>query len=110
MKIYKTMVAISGDPEYRGQILRMDTIQYEGKMWLVAMWLDSQSRGYSTPERIICLDTLPHQISRLGYVDFVLNDPLPKSVLDGHIPEKSEFEYVVVERPDIQIRAPGGVQ
>lgn len=103
MKIYKTIVAISGDPEYHGQILRMDTIQYEGQMWLVAMWLDSPSEGFSVPERIICLDTLPHHISSFENADFVLNDPIPKSVLDGRVPEKSEFEYVVKERPNLKV-------
>ena len=102
MKIYKTTVAISGDPEYRGQVLRMDTIEYEGKMWLVAMWLDSPTGEFSMPERIICLDTLPHQTSGMKNVDFLLFDPIPKAVLDGHIPEESELEYVVIERPNLK--------
>ncbi len=104
MKILKTLVYFSGDLEFQGQICAMDTIEFEGKMWLVPVWLDNREEGFSYPARIILLDTLPHEKSRSPLEDFLLTDPLPKAVFDGQVPPESELDYVVVERPDIQVR------
>ena len=104
MKILKTLVFFSGDPELQGQICAMDTIEFEGKMWLVPEWLDNREEGFSYPARIILLDTLPHEKSKSPLEDFLLTDPLPKAVFDGQVPPESELDYVVVERPDIQVR------
>ncbi len=103
-KIFKTGLIISGDPESRGKLFKMDTIEYEGKMWLVPEWIDMRTEGYSMPVRIVCLDTLRHQPSQTKSLDFLLNDPIPKAVLDGQIPPQSEADYLVLERPDIRVR------
>lgn len=87
----------------------MDTIEFEGKMWLVPEWLDNREEGFSHPTRIILLDNLPHQKSASPNEDFLLSDPLPKAVFDGHVPPESEFDYVVLERPDIKLRDPRGL-
>jgi len=86
-----------------GEIVQCDTIEYEGKFWLVGEWLDSPELGVTKPKRLICLETLPHQ-KTIGskHGDFVLNHPIPREVFDGQIPQKSEVVYVVVEDPDIQ--------
>lgn len=94
MKIYKTMFVIEGESAFRS----MDTIQYEGKMWLVPEWLDIEK---TKPARIILLDVLPHQKTLFAVNDFALNDPIPKAVLNGKIPSKIANKYIVVEKPHI---------
>jgi hypothetical protein len=42
-------------------------------------------------------------------VDFLLNDPLPKGVFEGHIPKGSEARYVVIEKPEIFLEIPKGL-
>jgi len=95
MKIFTTMVTIGNE------IHTMDTIEYEGQFWLVPEWLSRQELEFEIPMRIVCLSTLPHQKSS-GAVNFVLNVPIPKAVLDGHVPPELAGAYIVIERPDIR--------
>ncbi len=94
-KILKTMVAIQSEG-----IFLCDTIEYEGKLWLVPEWLDNPSKGYSMPARIICLTFLPHTHG-FSEDEFVLQNPIPKSVFDGHIPLELRNSYIVIENPEI---------
>ena len=107
--IYKTVVAISGSPQHEGQLLMMDTIEHEGQMWLVPSWLVPQAGGLSKPERLICLDSLPHQKASMGGSDFVLNNPIPIDILEGRAPRESGFSYLVLECPDIEVAHPRGL-
>lgn len=107
MKIFKTIVTLSGTG--KGIIYKADTIEYEGKMWLVPTWLETPSVGWKTPERIVCLDELPYQKASFGDADFILTNPIPKDVLFGQITDQSIFKSVVIIRPDIRIAIPKGV-
>lgn len=84
----------------------MDTIEYQGKLWLVPKWYESPTEGWRMPERIICLSNLAHRDLR-GMdqsADFGMNVPIPKFVLWGPIPEKPTGGYTVVARPPLRIR------
>lgn len=107
MKILKTLVGLDSG----GGLYHMETIEHQGKMWLVPGWLEAPSEGWKIPARIICLDPLPHQKLPQGdpYGDFVLNGPLHKSVCDGHTQLTAGYAYVVIERPDIRIPIPRGI-
>jgi hypothetical protein len=101
MKILKTMMAISDAED--GRIYKVDTIEHEGKFWIVPEWIDNKVTGWSSPTRIILLDVLPHQKSPGGPADFVLNYGMPKSVFyEGRIPPQPEHRFVVIENPDIK--------
>jgi hypothetical protein len=105
MVILKTAVIFSDFAT--GKIYKVDTIEYEGKMWLVPEWLDSPKSGWQMPARIICLDGLHYQKADGKEVDFVLNAGIPKSVFDGtQIPLGDR--YVVLERPGIQFPTTDG--
>jgi hypothetical protein len=87
-----------------GTIWKMDTIEYKGKMWLVPEWTVDRLEGLTKPTRIICLDSLQHQKTPGGPADFVLNNGIPKSVVDtGQTPPRSEDWLVVIENPDITV-------
>jgi hypothetical protein len=97
MKVLKTVVMIKES----GAIFECDTIIYQGKKWLVPMWIDTPALKLTTPTRIILLDNLPHQkAGPQQKADFVLNTPIPKSVWNGIQPQP-ETGFVVVEKPDI---------
>lgn len=105
MKIYKSAVFFADDQS--GSIYHMDTIEYQGKFWLVPMWLESPSEGISMPARIVSLETLQHQkLLRSPTGDFCVNQPISKDVLDGL---KTEAGYVVIEKPNIRILIPKGI-
>ena len=40
-KIFKTLVSIEGGG---GSVFQMDTIEYEGKKWLVPKWLEARPK------------------------------------------------------------------
>jgi len=102
IRILKTLVGSADE----GSIWKIDTIEYDGGLWLVPQWLEVPSEGVTMPARIIPIDVLPHQKTEQGPADYLLTGPLPKSVLDG----KTTTGYVVVERPDIKIPAGGKLQ
>lgn len=100
MKILKTGVG-SDD----GTIYTCDTIEHEGKLWLVPQWLDVPAKGVSKPRRIVRMDSLAHQpMTNPAYgMDYILNDYMPKAVLDGTAPPEQASQYEIVELPEIEI-------
>jgi hypothetical protein len=103
MEILKTVVSfVEG-----GALHAADTIRYEGGIWIVSVWSQSQAEGLVMPTRIIRIDTLRHQTMAAGNhygADFVLNEPLPKGLFDAQIPQELVGKFDVVERPDIHIK------
>jgi len=104
MNIYKTAVILSDPGD--NKIYHADTIEYEGKLWIVPTWIESPFLSYKLPERIVCLQTLRHQKSDTHGVDYILNDPIPRYVLYGQIPHTSEYAAIVRIRPDIKVPIP----
>lgn len=103
MKVYTTKVLLDDG------ISHFDTIEYEGGRWLVPGWIDSQSEGWSMPERIIRVDLLPGgKAGASSAADFLLHDPIPRSLLNGQIPKELEGRVSVIELPDIRIYIPRG--
>ena len=100
MKILKTMVSFSDLED--GSVYKMDTIEYQGKLWLVPEWTVDRVAGLTRPTRIICLDPLPHQKTPGGPSDFVLNYGIPKSVCIGSRIAQEDL-FVVIESPDITV-------
>jgi hypothetical protein len=70
---------------YAGDVLMMDTIRHDGKLWLVPEWLDRIDEGWRTPTRIVCMHGLQYQeiTDDNEGADFLLNHEMPKAVLDG---------------------------
>ena len=120
MKIYKTAVLVytkylPGDekPTTEGYIF-FDTIEHEGKLWLVPDWIYNTNEGWKRPERIILLNSLPHMkippenpIS--AEADFVLGYSIPITALDDHNLIPLPNGAVVINLPDIKETIPTGV-
>lgn len=96
MKIVKTYVG-SED----GQVLKLDTIEHDKKLWLVSHWLDTPDGKWTMPGRIIRLDLLDH--SPFGDAGYVLNGSIPKSLLAVGSPREPVRGFEVIELPDIRI-------
>lgn len=103
VKIFKTAVPTDG------MIVTMDTIEYEGKFWLVPQWLDDKIQILSRPARLIRLDSLPHVKGGPPPHDFVLTDYIPKSVLDGTASQQIKDKYEILDQPQLVIRTGGGI-
>lgn len=86
-----------------------DGIEYEGKIWIVAEWLQTQDGQWRKPKRIICVTNLRHQDLRdrkVRSADLAVNEPVPKGVLEGKIEGQTSSKYVVIERPAFRVRWP----
>jgi hypothetical protein len=106
MKIFKTIVMIEDD----GSIGPCDTIQYEGRLWLVPEWLEVPSEQKTVPTRIIGLAPDRFQKPNQKYrADYFLTGSISKALLAGQIPIELKGQVVVIERPDIKIQAGGGI-
>jgi hypothetical protein len=100
MKILNTLI-----PSVEGLFL-CDTIEYEDGLWLVPEWIDGiPSKGYSKPARIIQITYLASP-GPPGMADYLLQNPLPKGVFEGHVPSELKNVYVVIENPDIVVESP----
>jgi len=96
VKIRKTIVGFDDS----NSLLAVDTIEYEGKLWLVPKWLESPTEGWRQPAHIICLTTLPHE----KWGDrFLLRCPMPRAVFDGRRQQETKGEFVVVNLPDVRL-------
>jgi hypothetical protein len=95
----KTMVAVGNT------INKMDTVEFEGRYWLVPSWLVSPDGKWQRPVRIICLSSLEHQ--NLGNGEFVLTLPLPAALAANQIDPPSPIDgFLVLEQPQIVVPAP----
>ena len=100
VKIYKTLVQFLEG----GGTTEVDTIKYDGNLWLVPEWLDMPIERVTMPARIIQLDSLAYQVVDSQDVDYVLNDPLSKDLLYGRTQTQEGLEVVVLDHPDISFQ------
>jgi hypothetical protein len=93
----KTAVLFEGDAA--GKIYQADTIEYEGKFWLVPEWIEDPDTQCSRPLRIVPLDLWPHQKTpALG--GFVINVPISRALFEGRV-RQPESPHQVVDWPDV---------
>lgn len=119
MKIYKTAALVikyveSDEKSTVEGYVYFDTIEYEGKFWLVPKWIYNTNEGWKQPERIICLAQLPYtkvpsENPISTEADFVLGYPIPISALDDHNLIPLPDDTVVINFPDIKETIPKGV-
>lgn len=96
MKVFKTMVGAGS------KVMSADTIEYDGKLWIVPRWL-SDPTGRRKPALLIRIDHLPMQRPAWKPFgnDFVLPDPMPAEVLEGHVTAENQERYFVMEGPEV---------
>lgn len=65
------------------EILTVDGIEHEGKLWLVPIWHDYPAEKASKPALMIRFDNLEHQKTDGLAHDYVVTRQVPRGVLDG---------------------------
>jgi len=106
MTLFRTLVDIIDFPTVEFGLL--DTISWQGKLWLVPKWKRAKTDGNRTPERIIRpqLFQFERPISPQHGEDYSLACLIPKPILDGQDVLGSPVEFDVVEDPDIEFPIP----
>lgn len=85
-------------------IWRHSVIEYEGALWIVTGWLFHQTRSVKRPIRLIRMTGLPYEaIPSAGGADYIVTQPIPKSVLLGHTPPEQASGFVVLDDPNIEL-------
>jgi hypothetical protein len=89
-----------------------DTIEYEGRFWLVPFWKNTPDGRWRSPARIIPLDQLAHQDVRGSpFGDFVLTEGIPKALFDGDASMRGVAATMgCIENPEIRLPTPGSTQ
>ena len=100
MMIHKAQIIVAADVH---EIHMCDVIEHAGQFWLVPEWFDSPDGLVTRPERIVSLATMEHQRTKGIVVEFVVNNPIPKSVLFGQPSPEEACKYGVVAFPEIII-------
>ena len=68
-------------------------IEHEGVLWLVTAWLVDRRRGVAMPELMIRLSRASVTAGGPGSKwDYTVSTPLPKDVLEGHVPGGIAYE------------------
>lgn len=100
------LLEVSAFMENDGSIYKVDAIEYEGAIWLVPHWIEFLHEGVMKPTRIVRLDRLVHQKVGVAGSEYIVNEPLPKSLFETRKPEQIPARYVVIESPDITVSIP----
>jgi hypothetical protein len=93
-----------------GVMANCAAVKYQGTIWLVPKWLREPDGKSAKPERMIRLDQFRHQVfdppangpdPLMLDTNFAVNDPLPRSLVDGALTQQLKTRYIVLEKPDI---------
>jgi len=109
MQILQTIITIDDT------VSTIDTIEHEGSLWLVPKWKYSKDARWMSPEVVIPMPKGYTHIgqgeagksSRTGTWHYMIQDPIPKAVLDGTANWAELARYGARAGPDIQIEVGG---
>jgi hypothetical protein len=101
MSIYTSMIGTD-----KGSIVKCDTIEHDGGLWIVPQWLVSHGEGVQRPAYAIRVDTLPlakfEAGSKFGHY-YLQQGHIPIDVLEGRSTQGPHGEYEVMQSPDIRL-------
>jgi hypothetical protein len=104
MKVLTATFYIEGG----NQMLNGPAIEHAGMIWLIAGWIQNQTRKSAKPKRLIALNAFQMQQlpenNNLG-VDVAAGYPIPKGLFEYPIPPQLAGKFPVLEEPDITILA-----
>lgn len=91
-----------------GSIGRLSVIELEGALWLVAGWMTHNTKPLKRPTRLIRLTGLRFQTAdpTAHGADYLVEEPIPKAVLDGPLSPETAGKFVVWDKPNIELPAP----
>lgn len=107
-EIVKTLVQYDDAP---GVLEVMDTITFQGELWLVTEWLSDLAKGFEAPRRIICLSRLPHiPAHQVDGVQFVLLGSLSRIAVSGPARLANAAGFEVIDMPAIRVEIAKNLQ
>jgi hypothetical protein len=80
----------------------MDVIEVDRQLWLVPQWIPNPNGMTKRPERMVSLETTVYTRHPGAHVEFVLHNPVPRSVLRDPLPTIGTGSYIVREHLDLE--------
>src|SRR5262249_37447589 len=106
MKVRKAAVRMAETGDWKV----CDALEYQGRDWLVAKWLDNQTLRISKPTRLIGADVSGYTTAPppglKGKYDYALLSPVPKAVFDAPTPPQIQALVAVIDHPPIEVELP----
>jgi len=89
-------------------ICYVDTIEHEGRLWIVPEWIDGwPAEGYSRPARAIRVDQLGCKPAPVGFeCEWALQGSLPKAVFDGTTQSSEDTRFEILTLPEWYVEIP----
>ncbi|WP_299321417.1 hypothetical protein [Parasphingopyxis sp.] len=83
----------------------LSVIEHEGALWIVTGWLGHKTRPVKRPVRLIRMTGLQYEEldPEQHGSDYLVNQPIPRGVLDGTIASEEATGFVVLDTPKIEI-------
>ena len=105
-RIFQTMISFDeGGPT----LTQVDTIEHQGRLWLVGEWLENRTKGYRIPTRLVCPGMhrfQPNPQPGFGRIDYSISAPVSKAVYEGRAQPSGTDGYEILERPDVRFPLP----
>ena len=90
-----------------GNIIDMDTVEYEGRLWLVPDWIEYPGQGVMKPTRMIALAQLGYsEMPNFGRVKWAITHSPPKELFEGPVLSPIVSSYEVLILPEVQFPIP----
>lgn len=92
----------------RSLVTGLSVIEHEGALWIVTGWLEHKTRPVRRPIRLIRMTGLAFEeldAAKHG-ADYMVNQPIPRAVLDGRTPREKAGDFVVLDTPDLEFPMP----
>jgi hypothetical protein len=105
-RIFATTVTFDEIPP---GIYTIDSIEHQGRLWLVGGWLEDRAAGFRIPQRLVCplkMGFQPNPQPGPGRVDYSISAPVSKAAYEGRVPPELAADYVVLEQPDVRFPLP----
>jgi len=86
----------------------LETLSFEGKLWLVRHWKPAKTAGFRQPVRLVrpTLAAFEKANPPKAGEDYFLAIEVPSEILDGLIGSESAEAFEVVEAPAVEIPIP----
>lgn len=89
-------------------ISALSVIEHEGSLWIVTGWLEHKTKPLRRPIRLIQLTGLQYEEldPQKHGADYLVNQPIPKAVIDGRALPEEAVGFVVLDTPKIEFQVP----
>ena len=103
LPVVGVVFTLKGEPT--SELYKGFAIPYDGRLWLISNWLESNDTATRYPTQLIPMEKLPHHFGRADHL-IEITVPIPKELLSHPIPEELRLEYEVLDYPGM-VHIPG---